>query len=451
MSPALDRQEVGLDGLRDELVADLEPVVGAIHEEAVVDRLHDARPQVCVEQTLAAPRPRGRPRRHAIDELLERRRDGGQLRAIEGPAGGRKQAEHAPALGITAREPGDDELVQRGAERQPGQLPPRSEDLLGDQRVAAGSLRDQEECGGRGPLALDLGHELGEIEPIQRPDLELRGRIWRAGDRGEVRLERVIARDLVATVGQDQAQPCGPGHTREERGEVPCPGVRVMEVLEDEEHRLAFAGPLEQALDRLADPRVAPLRRDRIPSAMPILTAEPALDAGDEPGDRLGARPEHAGELVIGERPEPRPEALDDRRVGRPAARGYRRAPDDLERMAEPPDPADRFGHEPARPDPAAPGEEQPRAAAIRGRLQGNREMGELTLASDEPLAAEPRRHDPIVPHRAKPTATLPRSCPTPSRCVRAPPRPPARNRGCGGTGRSWRSGRPARSRSSAR
>ena len=183
VAPALDRQEVVLDRLRDELVADLEAPVRPLDEEAVVDRLHDAGPQVRVEHAVAAARPRRRSRRQALDEPLERRRDRGELAAVERPAGRREEPEDAPALRGAAGEAREDELFERRAEGQAGQLAAGGEDLLGDQRVAAGALGDEEQGRGGRALALDLGDELGEVEPVERAELQLCWRVRRAGDR----------------------------------------------------------------------------------------------------------------------------------------------------------------------------------------------------------------------------------------------------------------------------
>ena len=143
-------------------------LIRPLDEEAVVDRLDDAGPQVRIEDAVAAARPGRRPRRQAVDEPLERRRDRRELAAIQGPARGRQEPQDAAALRGATGEAGEDELVERRAEGQAGQLPASGEDLLGDQRVAAGSLGDEQEGRGRRPLALDLGDELGEVEPVER-------------------------------------------------------------------------------------------------------------------------------------------------------------------------------------------------------------------------------------------------------------------------------------------
>ena len=57
----------------------------------------------------------------------------------------------------------------------------------------------------------------------------------------------MAARDPIDAVGQDEAQPRRAGDPREERGKRARPGIGVVQVLEDEQDRLALAGPFEQA------------------------------------------------------------------------------------------------------------------------------------------------------------------------------------------------------------
>ena len=138
----------------------------------MVQRLDDARPEVGVEDAIAAARARGRARRVPVDEALERRSHGCQLAPVERASRRRKEAQRALAFGRAASEASEDELVERGAEGQAGQLAAGGEHLLGDQRVAAGALGDKQQGRGRRAFALDLGHELGEVESIERPELE---------------------------------------------------------------------------------------------------------------------------------------------------------------------------------------------------------------------------------------------------------------------------------------
>ena len=50
---------------------------------------------------------------------------------------------------------------------------------------------------------------------------------------------------------------------------------------------------------------------------------------------------------------------------------------------------------------PATAGQQQSRAPTVGGGLERHGEMRQLSLAPDEPLAAEPRGHERIVPHGA--------------------------------------------------
>jgi hypothetical protein len=193
VAPALHRQQVGLDRLGDELVAELQALVRPFDQEAVVQPLHDPGAEVGVEDAVASAGLRGRSRGQPLDQLLERRADQGKGAAVQGPAGGGEEAQDAAALGRAAGDPGEDQLLERRAEREAGQLAPRGEDLLRDERVAAGPLRDEEERRRRGSLALDLGHQLGEVETVERPEVEVRRRVGRARDLGELRQEGVAA------------------------------------------------------------------------------------------------------------------------------------------------------------------------------------------------------------------------------------------------------------------
>ena len=361
---------------RDELVSELQAVVRPLDEETAVDRLHDAGPQVRVEDAVAPARPRRRPRRQAIDEPLERRRDGRELAPIERPTGRCQEPQDAPALRGAQGQARVDELFERRAEGQAGQLPARGEDLLRDERVAAGPLGHEEEGRGGRALALDLGDELGQVEPVERAELELGRRVGRAGDRRQLREERMAAREAVRAVGHHEAQPGGPRHAREERRQPPGPGVGVVEVLEDEQDRPALPCPLEQALDRLADPGAAALRRDRLATGVPNLAREARRDGWQEPRDRLGAGSRGGPQLVVAEAGEPGAEALDDRpeRGTVPGRDGG--APDHLEWLWEPADAPDRLADEPAHADATAPRDEQARAATVGGGLERDGEVG---------------------------------------------------------------------------
>ena len=271
---ALDRQQVRLDRLRDQLVPDLESMVGTLQQEPVVDGVHDPGAQVRVQHAVPAPRTGRRARGQAVDEPLEGRRGRRELTAAERHARRRDHSEYAPALRRAAREPSQDQLFERRAEGQPGKLASRREDLLRDQRIAAGSLGDEQERGRGRALAIDLRDEVGEVEPVQRPKLQLRRRIRAARDGRQLRLERMAAGDLVAAVRQHEARTGRARDAGEERREIPGPRVGVLEVLEDQEHRAHLAGALQEALDGLGGPCRAALRRDRFAACVRNLARE---------------------------------------------------------------------------------------------------------------------------------------------------------------------------------
>jgi MFS family permease len=175
----------------------------------------------------------------------------------------------------------------------------------------------------------------------------------------------------------------------------------VVQVLQDQEDRPLLPCPLEQSLDRLADPRAPALRCDRLAPGVRDLTGEPRRDARQQPRERLGAGADGPLQLALAHGGEPGREALDDRSVRGPALCRHGGAAHHLERLAEPPDPPDRLADEPAHADAAPAGDEQPRAPPLGGGLQRDGEMRQLPLAPHETLAAESGGHGA---HRATPT-----------------------------------------------
>src|SRR5262249_42925154 len=167
----LDWQQVVLDGPGDELMPDLDPAVPELADEAGRDRLLEARPEVRVENAVAAARTGDRARRETVGERRERRRHGRRGPSGEWLGGRREEAQDASRLGAATGHPGEHELAERAAQGHARQLPPPGEDLLGDERLPTGSLGNEQEGRRRGPLALDLGDELGELGPLERSDV----------------------------------------------------------------------------------------------------------------------------------------------------------------------------------------------------------------------------------------------------------------------------------------
>src|SRR5438552_8110797 len=138
----------------------------------MIECLDHACPQVGVEDAIAPPRLRGGARGEPVDEALEGLSDRRELPAMERAPRRREEAQHAPALRCPARETRQDELLEAGAERDAGQLPSRRENLLGDERIAAGAFGHEQEGRRGGALALDLRDELSEVESVERAELQ---------------------------------------------------------------------------------------------------------------------------------------------------------------------------------------------------------------------------------------------------------------------------------------
>ena len=220
--------------------------------------------QVGVEDAVAAPRTR--------------RRSAGAGRSVVDLEVGRDAPRAAPAssgrpAGAISRrtrrhsreridQPGDDELVERAGERRRRQLAAGGEQLLGDERQAAGALGDEQQQAGRGPFALDPLDEDGELVAVERRQGQPLGRP-RARRRSSRRSAdpRVVAGDDVGLVGGDDAPGAGRAAIRARNvTSARVAGVGAMEVLEDEHDRPPLAEPAEHPEDALQRPGLAALR-----------------------------------------------------------------------------------------------------------------------------------------------------------------------------------------------
>ena len=242
--PPLGRQEVGLDRLGDELVPEADRGLGrqrgggARRQRDLVgvavarDVSRTCRSRARNPCSTASTRPTARsgsrippPRRGApLDRGAGRsalRSNAAEVAARSSIrdrlAGRRDEAQDPPALRRPLGEPGDDELVERPGQRGAGELAPRRQELLGDERIAARPLGDEEQDRGRRALALDRLDELGELVAVERLERELGGRRGAVGHRGERRPERMSAGQLVGLVGRQDEQAPRPGHPGEER------------------------------------------------------------------------------------------------------------------------------------------------------------------------------------------------------------------------------------------
>ena len=293
-----DRQQVARDGAPDRLMTERQRPVDLDHE-AAVERLRPAGPQVGIEAAGTGPRAGHGARRRAVALGVEGHRDARQLLGRERALGQRHQPQDPPALARADRQPGDDQVVERPAERRRGQLPASGEQLLGHERQAARPLGDEQQQAGRRPFLLDAFDQGGQLVAIERRQHDPIRRPRAAHDGVEVGHPGVVARDGVELVRPDDGQALVARDPGQERDERPGRGVGAVEVLEHEDDRPPLPEPPEQTQDPLEGPCLPPFRGR--PAAAPRHRAghvEDGRELRQETHD-LGRRgSEQVGQLV---------------------------------------------------------------------------------------------------------------------------------------------------------
>ena len=243
------------------------------------------------------------PRRGRVDERggsrsaveLERGRGLRQLVAVDRPAGEREQPEDAPALRPVAGEAGDHEVgrTSRSGWRRTARAGPRA----APRRRAAGRATGRRRGRARTPVGRSPSIAWTSSASSDRSNGAIAIRAARdlaAVVSARVRAERMVAGQLVGLPRPDEAHAVGPADPAQERDERAGAGIRVVEVLEDEEHGLPLGQPADDAEEPLEHAALASLERGRS-SAVPE-------------GARVASRP--------------RPRGTAGRRPRRPARRG---------------------------------------------------------------------------------------------------------------------------------
>jgi hypothetical protein len=185
---------------------------------------------------------------------------------------------------------------------------------------------------------------------------------------------------------------------RQERHERPGAGIREVEVLEDEDHRMLFAEPAEQPQDPLEGPGLAALRRRR--AAVQDRGArldETWAEIGQQAHDLRRCRAEEVDEDVGRYLAERRADGTHEGavrlvRVGRPGGRAQ-----DRHRLAESLQPRDRLIEEARDSDARGPIEEHRPCRAARRLVQRHGQTRERVIATDEPRARVPGGHGRIL------------------------------------------------------
>ena len=96
-------------------------------------------------------------------------------------------------------------------QRRTGQLPPRREQLLHDERVAGRPLGDEEQHRRRRTLALDRADQLRDLRTRQRPEHDALRRPRPFGESDKVAGERMVAGQAIRLVGARQGRAAGHG------------------------------------------------------------------------------------------------------------------------------------------------------------------------------------------------------------------------------------------------
>jgi hypothetical protein len=172
----LARQQVGDDRAPDELVPEVDRIVGE-GENPMLDRFREAGREVCVDRAVAAAGQRcGARRGPMIGRPLVGRGDVGQLGHRERPRRRSKEPEHPPALRGAEPEPGDHEVLEADRQRRARELAAGGQHLLRDERDPAAPLGDEDEGRAGGPLALDRLDQVGQLVAVERLERPLGGR-----------------------------------------------------------------------------------------------------------------------------------------------------------------------------------------------------------------------------------------------------------------------------------
>ena len=405
MPASQSRQQVGGRGAADVLVTEGDPHL--LDEDAVLQRLLEARAQVGVESAVAVPRPGRRARRQAIGGELEGGGRVGQLIAVDGPAREREQPEDPAALRSAPRDAGDDEVVERIAEACVRDLPACREQLLRDERQPARPVCDEDQGGAHRRLAFDRLDQGGKLPSFERREVDLdRPRDLACGRLGEGGVQRVVTDQLVGCPCPDETDTVMAPDATQEGDEGAGSGIGVVEVAERNEDRLALRQAADDAEKGLEDAPLAPLRRRRRRERRERAgLPEPGLDLGEEADHILDVGADQADELGAVEILEHGPQGPDDRAVRLVGARTIGTSADDDERLTEGSDPAGDLGHEPGDADATGPVDEHGRRLAARGHLESRGELDELRVATHEPRAVPRRGHARHSRRGARPPA----------------------------------------------
>ena len=400
-SPALVREQVGGERGGDQLVAYPDPAPGRVidrawqrHGEPLAKRFLEPGGEVPVQHPVAGPRAARREVSLSPLARLVRGRHCGQLVGRKWALRHGERPQNAATVRGSVRDSAQHELCQRRRQQRPGELTPGVEDLLCDQRIPAGSLRDKEEKRGGWTLALVRLDERAHLRLAQRAEVDPGDAAWPALDRLQGRPKRMRPDQCVRLVRPGDQERQVTGGSGQEGHEVARRRVDLMEVLEEQDDRAVGGEPAQQAAQCLEGPFCAPLRAAR-PSHVDRRNPR---DASEERAEELRARIEEGGHARWRKRAQVRLEGGPDGpvRIAPPCRQPV--AAEVGERLSgRPDDPGLQLVEQPTRAH-ATRARHEERAATPCGHVRDGRiELLQLTLTADEAPRALTTGHSGIL------------------------------------------------------
>ena len=255
----------------------------------------------------------------------------------------------------------------------------RGEQLLAEQRVAAGPGPQPIEQLGRRRRAEDVGELVGELVALQRAQDDPPG-AGVALELGQQATQRVAAVQLVGPVGGDDEHALAREAAGEERERRARRAGRPVQVLDHEQHRALAAERVQQrqqALEQARLPGVAGAGHVVVPAAQSRQQRRDgrAHVVGERGVPGAGERAQRGDERQVGQLALAEVDAV----AGEHERAGLARAALDL-------------GEQPRLADPRLAGEEHERRAPVGGVRERRLERGELGVAADQPDARHARR-----------------------------------------------------------
>ncbi len=256
----------------------------------------------------------------AVQVVVRQTRDRGQEVVVHAVAGHGHHGQHRADVVGQGPEAGGQDLAQGRGQAAVARPLLGREQLLDEERVAVGALVDAPDGGAIGRRAQDGQRQIGRgrlVEPLEVDALGAAGAL----QLGQPRAHRVAAVQLVRADGQGQGDALGAQAAHEVGDGVAGRRVGPVEVLDDEQQRLALAQAMDDAQDGLQQARLGPLGlgADARAGRLRLARGQVRGERRDEPGQVRPIRTDDVqprlGRQVVGQAAQ----GFDQRAVGQTA------------------------------------------------------------------------------------------------------------------------------------